>query len=267
MWLPLGASCSDHPARDDSRDAGPAEQVSSRPLDASVTPRMDAALDAAQWRGELLFAAEEDASAADAATAVTLDGPTTVLVVFDKSGSMGELWSDGETRWTAANKALIAALAPAREQLTIGAILFPQPDGCLVAALSEGGQFAFEPGVQFIERWKRTIERDGVSGATPLERSFRVADDALAQLPAALAQTMFVLVITDGEPTCSDDLEALETLPAAWHARGIDTHVMGLPGSEAAAQLLDRIAKAGGSDHHQPIGSPGELQTAVAALL
>jgi hypothetical protein len=239
-----------------------------RSMDAAIGQRMDAAQAAPGVRGELLFAAADDAGAADAASpSVALEGPTTVLVVLDKSGSMGEGWSDGETRWTAANKALIAALAPAQAQLTIGALLFPQPDGCLVAELTEPGQFAFAPGPQFIDRWKATIERNGVSGSTPLERSLRAADQAITQRASPLEQTFLVLVITDGEPTCDDDLEALEALPAAWLLRGVKTHVMGLPGSELAAQLLDRIAKAGGSERHQPIGSPGDLQTAVTNLL
>jgi Mg-chelatase subunit ChlD len=241
----------------------------SQSIDAAVGPLLDATLSVpSRLRGELLFAAVTDGGATDASTpTVTLQGPTTVLVVFDKSGSMGIGWSDGETRWTAANKALIAALEPAQAQLTIGAILFPLPDACLVAELDEPGQFAFAPGAQFIDHWKQTIERDGVSGATPLERSLRAADNAIAKVGAPLEQTFLVLVITDGEPTCSDNVEAIETLPAQWHARGIKTHVMGLPGSESAAQLLDRMAKAGGTERHQPIGSPGELETAVIAVL
>lgn len=237
-------------------------------IDAAVGARMDASVAVpAKLRGELLFAAVEDAGGTDASSpTVALDGPTTVLVVFDKSGSMGIGWSGGETRWTAANKALIAALEPAQAQLTIGAILFPQPDGCLVAELTEPEQFAFAPGAQFIDRWKRTIERDGVSGSTPLERSLRAADSAITRAGEP-NQTFVVIVITDGEPTCGDDVEALEALPAAWRARGIKTHVMGLPGSEGAAQLLDRVAKAGGSERHQSIGSPGDLETAVIAVL
>jgi Mg-chelatase subunit ChlD len=272
----VGAGC--HPgsdredALDPEHDAGLSDDRPRAPslnIDAAVTARIDAARAApTTLRGELLFAAVDDAGAPDAESPrVALDGPTTVLVVFDKSGSMGVGWSDGETRWTAANKALIAALAPAQEQLTIGAILFPQPDACLVAELSEPGQFAFARGPQFIDQWKRTIERDGVSGSTPLERSLRAADNAISQFQTPLGQSFIVLVITDGEPTCGDNVEALVSLPAAWLTRGIKTHVMGLPGSEAAAQLLDRIAKAGGSDKHQAIGSPGELETAVIAIL
>ena len=96
---------------------------------------------------------------------------------------------------------------------------------------------------------------------------FAAADRAIAAAGALLDQRFVVLVITDGEPTCSDDLEALERLPADWLARGIETHVMGLPGSEAAAALLDRIAKAGGTEQHQAIGTPDQLRSAVAAAL
>jgi hypothetical protein len=254
-------------------DAGPSDLPprTSVLLDGSTS--MDAGRSPAPAsRGTLLFAEVEDADGGDTSKDgsvphVELDGPTSVLVVLDKSGSMSAVWANGDTRWVAANKALIAALSPARAQLTIGAVLFPQPDGCTVSEINDTAQYPFVPGTQFIDTWKRTIERNGVGGSTPLERSLAVAANAIDGASALLTQKFIVLLVTDGEPTCKDNLEAVEAYPAALRARGIVTHVMGLPGSEAAAALLDRIAKAGGSERHQSIGSPDQLVSAVAALL
>lgn len=48
-------------------------------------------------------------------------------------------------------------------------------------------------------------------------------------------------------------------LAAKWHELGVETWVMGLPGSSGATELLDAIAKAGGTEKHQSLGTPSEL--------
>lgn len=221
----------------------------------------------------LLFAEESSASpsAADseakAPIKVEISEPTTVLVVLDKSGSMENPWQGGESRWVAANKALIAALEPAQAQLTVGALRFPYGGDCDVAGFDQPGQHPFMPGAEFIADWKATILHNGAEGSTPLERALLAADQAIAGAGALLEQRFMVLIITDGEPTCGDDREHLVSLPAKWRERGIATHVMGLPGSQAAAELLDRIANGGGSGRHTQIGTPDQLETEVAVLL
>ena len=54
---------------------------------------------------------------------------------------------------------------------------------------------------------------------------------------------------------------------ARWHASGISTYVLGLPGSEAASTLLDDIARAGGTGKHQSPGTPKAFEEAVSAAL
>jgi Mg-chelatase subunit ChlD len=237
----------------------------------TVPPPSPATRPEPESRGILLFASAsvgaEDAGSATADAGVTISEPTSVLVVLDQSGSMGTGWSGGDSRWVAANKALIGALGPPREQLTIGAILFPLPGACEVTPITGEGQFPFQPGPAFIETWKQTIRVHDPNGSTPLERALAAADAALTEAESLLQRRSMVLVITDGEPTCDDDPEAFERYPAAWLARGIPTHVMGLPGSGAAAELLDRVARAGGTGQHTQIGTPDQLQTGVAALL
>ena len=57
-----------------------------------------------------------------------------------------------------------------------------------------------------------------------------------------------VVLLTDGEPNCDGDMELLTALPAKWNQHGIKTHVVGLPGSGTAKELLEAIAEAGGTD-------------------
>ncbi|HKO94882.1 MAG TPA: hypothetical protein VJU61_27200, partial [Polyangiaceae bacterium] len=125
----------------------------------------------------------------------------------------------------------------------------------------------FQPGPAFIEAWKQTIRVRDPNGSTPLERALAAADAALTGAESLLQQRSMVIVITDGEPTCSDDPGAFERYPSAWLERGIQTHVMGLPGSGAAAELLDRVARAGGTGQHTPIGTPDQLTMGVATVL
>jgi Mg-chelatase subunit ChlD len=63
-----------------------------------------------------------------------------------------------------------------------------------------------------------------------------------------------VIVLTDGEPNCDTEPELLTMLPAHWNERGVKTHVLGLPGSDTAADLLNAIAEAGGTGEFVSLG-------------
>jgi len=194
--------------------------------------------------------------------------PSTVLVIFDKSGSMDSYW-DEDSKWVAASNALIDAIKPLQENLTVGAIFFPQPSECLVAELDSELQLDFMPGPIFINTWIESASANAPNGSTPLETALAVADRAIskARERGLLEERFQVLLLTDGEPNCDTDPNTLDRLPASWLAQGIQTYVLGLPGSSVAAELLDTIAKAGGTETHTAPGNPGELQNNIAAIL
>lgn len=73
-----------------------------------------------------------------------------------------------------------------------------------------------------------------------------------------------VVLVTDGQPTCSDDTSGIVALAAEWRRVGVETWVMGLPGSETAS-LLDAIAAAGGTEKAQLLGTPSALDQTFAA--
>jgi hypothetical protein len=187
-------------------------------------------------------------------------GDLTMLVVFDRSGSMASAW-DSRSKWQVANEALMKAIEGVIDNLTLAAILFPEPGACEVAPLGAESQIDFLPGRRFSSTWQERVSGQIPEGSTPLEASFRVVDQAIASAEdlGLLDDRFRVVLVTDGEPTCSDDLEAVTVLPAKWREKGVETWVMGLPGSAAAHELLDRIAEAGGTEQHQSLGNPDEL--------
>jgi hypothetical protein len=187
-------------------------------------------------------------------------GDLTMLVVFDKSGSMGDHW-DHRTKWEVANEAFMKAIEGVLDNLTIGTIFFPIPGDCAVESLDSGLQMDFKSGRAFASAWQETAASRVPVGSTPLELALRTADTAVdAALELGLLEDRFrVVLVTDGEPTCEDDPAAMIALAAAWYELGVETWVMGLPGSAGATELLDAIAEAGGTEKHQSLGTPDEL--------
>src|SRR5690606_25866843 len=124
--------------------------------------------------------------------------------------------------------------------------------GCGVPGITVSPQIDFTSGRGFKESWIAGACRAQPAGATPLERALEVADLALigAQERGLLKERRRVILVTDGEPTCQDDQNAIVSFPAKWLEMGIETHVIGLPGSEQAHDLLDHIARAGGTEEH-----------------
>jgi hypothetical protein len=193
-------------------------------------------------------------------------GDLTLLVLFDRSGSMAGPW-DLRGKWQAASDSMVAGMAPYLDNLTIGAILFPQVDACDVAPLDDPRQIDYVPGRRFVDEWVESACLNQSNGSTPLGQAFAEADVAIAQASelGLLDDRFRVMLVTDGEPNCDTDPDALVTQAARWFDLGVETWVIGLPGSEQAAELLDSIAQAGGTHQHAAAGNPCEFQEQVNA--
>lgn len=198
---------------------------------------------------------ETEATVSDAGAIEVVGEPkeTTLLFIFDKSGSMSSYWGD-EMRWNAAARALVSAVTEAHailaDKLRVGSIMFPMPAGCTVEPLDSGYQLNFMPADQFLDSWDEAVITQGPDGSTPLGAALQAANVALVNECAAgrMDHLYKVVIITDGQPNCgASDSKTLGALPEEWAEHGITTYVFGLPGSTSAETLLNDVAEAGGS--------------------
>ncbi len=192
-----------------------------------------------------------------------------LLVIFDRSGSMATVWEVGGAsgpRWQLASDALTAAVEPLADRLEVGAILFPS--AIEPGALGEcspvdpiEAQLDYREGPAFLSAWSALWSSPDVRGSTPIDSAFDSADAALEGSHTVTA----VVLLTDGEPTCMGPVSAVDRA-ASWHARGIDTFVIGLPGTGGSG-VLESIAAAGGTGSALSVDDPAALTAGLTMIL
>lgn len=191
-----------------------------------------------------------------------------VLVIFDRSGSMNELWDtpDGaRPRWEVASAAVTEALTPLASRIQAGALLFPtdmerEPGACAgVAPIAS--QISFRSGSAFLSTWAARWTTPEVGGSTPIDPAFARAEEALPFDDEVTA----VVLLTDGMPTCVEAPSAWDRA-ADWSARGVRTWVVGLPGAEGVG-VLDQIAAAGGTGSALSVDEPSLLTEQLSAIV
>jgi len=182
-------------------------------------------------------------------------GDLTVLALFDRSVSMSDPW-EGQPRWQAAGRAFMNGLQGYEETVTIGTLFFPQAAECEVAPFTDPRQIQFQAGTRYKQHWEAFPQNRFPSGGTPLGGAFEEADrvvDLAEEYGLLGAGRRFrVAVITDGKPNCGTDEERVIFLAEQWRSRGVEIHVIGLPGSDEASAFLDRLAQVGGTARQSP---------------
>lgn len=218
--------------------------------------------------------------------------PANILVVFDRSGSMDSDWQ-GQPRYQAAGNALIAAIEPLQDLLTVGGQFFPSIDpsqasavqcnpldwthwlpggaclsmsagSCVVTDITADDQINFVPAAQFIAELPDQWLLQG-AGMTPLETGVSQADAAIAS--ATLEGPIVVVIMTDGQPNCDTQQANVEAIIARWLQNGIKTYVIGLPGSSEAADLLNQLAVTGGTGAYLETNDPATLQAEISTIV
>jgi hypothetical protein len=202
-----------------------------------------------------------------------------VLLVLDKSGSMSE--AAGATTKMAALKAAVSDLLDQGDgQIRFGLSTFPSDSSC------GPGSISVECSDTSINTIRLRVNGLNANGGTPTGETLQAAD-AYQGLHDA-ARRNFVLLVTDGIPTCPNAdghmppnstqqqldqdaalaLQAVQTL----HGNGIDTFVIGLgEGTAANPTLLNQMAEAGGQPRvgdpkYYQVNSQSELQQVLTSI-
>ena len=208
-----------------------------------------------------------------------VETPGNVLLVFDRSFSMDMTWN-GMTRWQAAGSAMVNALMPLADKLTVGAVLFPSPDpaavrlNCSVFPITSADQVTFKPGAQALTELqtggtaglpKYEPIRMPAPGATPTSEGVQMADMALSS--ATLTGATVVVIITDGEPNCGWNQQQTVDTVARWLSeKQIKTYVVGLPGvAGGAGPAIPGIPGLGGLPGALPVDGPATLNALAVA--
>ncbi|MBK9036410.1 MAG: VWA domain-containing protein [Myxococcales bacterium] len=164
--------------------------------------------------------------------------PPNVLIVLDRSGSMGTAIG-GVSKWQIAVTAIQNLLASHGNQVRFGLDLYEPPAGGSCAA----GAIVVGVGPTDATAISNALAGTGPGGLTPIGSTLA----ALATYPGLHdpARENYVLLLTDGEETCSGD-----GIGAATALRNgtpeIKTFVVGF-GSGVDATFLDAVATAGGT--------------------
>jgi hypothetical protein len=211
--------------------------------------------------------------------------PGNLLVIFDQSGSMDQPWGMGGSKLQSAQNALVQALTPLQDDLTVGALFFPTaacipffapPPMGSVQPIDGPQQIPFQPGPQFLTAWQAHWGNrpPGDNIGTPMQEAFDRADVAIKG--ATLTGQTLVVAFTDGEPNCFpyDDgvgampattITGIPTMTEPMHAAEwlstsmIKTYMVGLPGANGV-QILNDVAVSGGTMQYIVPDDPTQLE-------
>ncbi len=194
--------------------------------------------------------------------------PADVLFVVDRSGSMTLTTLDGATRWNALVSAVRAVLPPLDASLSMGLIIYPDPDQCTVPASPQVPISAMAA-----SRITTALSAQGPprTALTPTYAALLAAEAHLRATPSM--RRRFIVLATDGAPNCGAGAGAVVSLIARIRGLyGVDTFVLGIPGADISLYgPLNTMAEAGGRARTGPVrfydaGSTAQLEAQLRAI-
>jgi hypothetical protein len=205
--------------------------------------------------------------------------PPDLLLVFDRSGSMAADPATGRnctptatcpSKWNQATAAVNMAVASSQTTVRWGLKLFS----------TNGNNCTVNPGVQVdiglntAPMIATVLGAAGPNGSTPTTMAMTLAGDYLASLTTP--NPRFIVLVTDGQPTCAggngngDDSPAAIAAVAAQAARGYGTFVIGVATANdaMATATLTQMSAAGlhartGTPNYYVVNNTAELVTAL----
>jgi hypothetical protein len=195
--------------------------------------------------------------------------PAEVLVVLDRSASMDEFTLPPATKWDDATDAVKLVMA-ANPGIAWGIKLFPTAD--VECALSPDVEvpIRFGAAASVAAVMDAAGPPMGFLGAgTPTDKAINVAAGYLKTIKSAPPK--YIVLVTDGIPSCSDERDPDTTIKAIADAAaaGFQTFVIGI-GDDQGADIptLDKMAVAGGKPRAgMPRFYPAANRTELDAVL
>jgi hypothetical protein len=247
------------------------------------------------------------AGPADAGALGCTSGPITLaaaepaaMFVLDRSGSMADEFSGGQSRWQVLTAGLADTLPQVDSSMELGALLFPStggggsPRGGLTCSVPATVDLGLATG--HASALVSLLQATNPAGGTPTADAIDVAAGALLATRAATTARALVLA-TDGAPNCDASLDpttctcadtrgcggqpanclddARTVARIAGHAaQGVPTYVIGIAsaGDSVFSDVLDAMAVAGGSPQlgsghaYYAADSASDLDSAIAAI-
>jgi hypothetical protein len=211
--------------------------------------------------------------------------PPDLMLVLDRSSSMNEPVASagaGATLWTETLAAVDTVVMNTQTGVNWGLKLFPLPTGCQVSAAEE---VAVAPNnyMPVIDKARMTgtnTTAGGNSGGTPTDTAVKNATTYLTGLLATRKNPKYLLLATDGEPTCGNGANisdsaarplAIAAIQAAV-AAGFKTYVIGISIDPQGIATLNDMAVAGGVPRNDPmtkfypVANKADLVTALTAI-
>jgi Mg-chelatase subunit ChlD len=177
--------------------------------------------------------------------------PADVLLVLDRSASMIEnSVASGETRWDAVVPAVTSVITATDASVSWGLKLFPEGEGseCVPESVTDAIPAQIMPGNAATVNAIITSTMATGNG-TPTGEAIR---RATAYLQSRSATNQFILLATDGDPSCPDDEAedyAYDAISAA-HSAGFPVYVVGVldpDEDEDKFEVLNKMAELGGT--------------------
>ena len=192
--------------------------------------------------------------------------PPDLLLVVDKSGSMGENLSTGQAKWPIMRSALTSVVGARDEGIRFGLMTYPQNNECAVGTV--GTPIADSTSAAIAG----TLNGINPDGGTPTDTTLAGALAYYNSIPTNV-NGRYVLLATDGLPNCGPgdprDPRVTESVAAvaALLDAGIPTFVLGFGSvGNNDPDALQAMAAAGGTDAFYAANSPAELQAALEAI-
>lgn len=208
-----------------------------------------------------------------------------VLIVADRSNSMTQSTGAAscppcfESRWDGSVKAMKDVTAALDKEIDFGLMLFPTAGlGSTSAVACVAGELSVKAEGGSSAAIATALDAANPGGATPTAKALSAAkrvliDDVLGQ-PDPDLRPSYVLLVTDGEPTCEDKTMGIEE-PAATYAAldtllsaGVPTYVIGygIGGLIDTSATMDTMAVHGGTGQYYRAESQPELLAALNTI-